>query len=66
MRNSKMVFTAQKETDFNIFMSGPEWGQPVIWASDIVKNLMDRRNKKEQPKMSAMENHKYPNIRDQI
>lgn len=64
MRNSKIVYSAAKETDFNIFMSGPEWGQPVMRASDIVKNMMERRSKREEPKLSAMDTHRYPAIKE--
>ena len=60
--NTRVLYTAPKDTEFNIFMSGPEWGQPVIRAQDIVKNMMDRRNKKHDSKISALDQHKYPDI----
>lgn len=64
MRASRQLYTAPKETtDFNIFMSGPEWGQPVMRASDIVKNMMElRAARRPQPKFTAMEVHSYPEI----
>lgn len=66
MRNSKIVYSAAKETDFNIFMSGPEYGQPIVRACDIVKNMMERRTKRDQEpaKLTAMDVHRYPPLKD--
>ena len=68
MRNSKIVYTAPKETEFNIFMSGPEWSQPMIRASDIVKNVMDRRIKSNsQSCQKGITDVRYPQLkREQI
>lgn len=61
MRTSRALYPTPKETDFNIFMSGPEWGQPMMLASDIVKNMMEKRtNKKQEQKLTALDLNNYP------
>ena len=62
MRNSRQLYTAPKETEFNIFMSGPEWGQPIMRASDIVKNMMELRTKKTVPQLHNAIEYSYPDI----
>ena len=62
MRNSKVLYPTPKETDFNIFMSGPDVG-PVLLASDIVKNMMDKSaSKRNEPKLSSLDKHNYPEL----
>lgn len=70
MRNSKLINVTTyppyqfEQTNFNIFMSGPELCQPIVRAQDIVKNLMDKRQinkfKNEQERTDIGKNNKYP------